>query len=88
MDKIIDSMENEIEAAITQQQIQTGHDYTNIIQRTLKSIVSMREINSLICFRLPGWSIVNLRETYTSMYNIGFFSKITNPTMILVTNVY
>ena len=28
LDKIIDSMENEIEAAITQQQIQTGHDYT------------------------------------------------------------
>ena len=52
LEEIIDSIENEIEAAITQQQIQTGHDYTNIILRTAgKSIVSMREI-----IRLPVWN--------------------------------
>ena len=34
LEKIIDSMEDEIEEAITHQNLQTDHNYTNIVLRT------------------------------------------------------
>ena len=76
LDKIIDSMENEIEAAITQQQIQTGHDYTNIILRTAgKSIVSMREIIHLSAFGYPDGALSLARNIYEHVIILAFFEN-------------
>lgn len=76
LDKIIDSMENEIEAAITQQQIQTGHDYTNIILRTAgKSIVSMKEIIHLSAFGYPDGALSLARNIYEHVIILAFFEN-------------
>lgn len=76
LEAIIDSMENEIEAAITQQQIQTGHDYTNIILRTAgKSIVSMREIIRLSAFGYPDGALSLARNIYEHVIILAFFEN-------------
>ena len=76
LEAIIDSMENEIEAAITQQQIQTGHDYTNIILRTAgKSIVSMREIIHLSAFGYPDGALSLARNIYEHVIILAFFEN-------------
>ena len=76
LEKIIDSMENEIEATITQQQIQTDHDYTNIILRTAgKSIVSMREIIHLSAFGYPDGALSLARNIYEHVIILAFFEN-------------
>ena len=76
LEEIIDSIENEIEAAITQQQIQTGHDYTNIILRTAgKSIVSMREIIRLSALGYPDGALSLARNVYEHVIILAFFQN-------------
>lgn len=76
LDKIIDSMEDEIEEAITQQKIQTDQDYTNIILRTAgKSIVSMREIIRLSTFGYPDGALSLARNIYEHVIILAFFEN-------------
>lgn len=76
LDKTIDSMENEIEEAIAQQQIRTGNDYTNIILRTAgKSIVSMREIIYLSTFGYPDGALSLARNLYEHVIILAFFEN-------------
>lgn len=76
LDKIIDSMENEIEEAIWQQQIQTGRDYTNIILRTAgKSIVSTRELIYLSAFGYPDGALSLARNIYEHVIILAFFQN-------------
>ena len=76
LDKIIDSMENEIEKAVTQQQIQTSHDHTNIILRIAgKSIVNMREIIHLSTFGYPDGALSLARNIYEHVIILAFFEN-------------
>lgn len=76
LDRIIDSMEDEIEEAITQQQIQTGRDYTNIVLRTAgKAIVSMREIIHLSAFGYPDGALSLSRNIYEQVIILAFFEQ-------------
>ena len=73
LEKIIDSMEDEIEEAITHQNLQTDHNYTNIVLRTAgKSIVGMREIIRLSAFGYPDGALSLARNIYEH-YSISFF---------------
>lgn len=76
LDKIIDSMENEIEKAITQQQIQTSQDHTNIILRIAgKSIVNMREIIHLSTFGYSDGALSLARNIYEHVIILAFFEN-------------
>ena len=76
LEAIIDSMENEIEEAITRQHLQTDHNYTNIVLRTAgKSIVSMREIIRLSALGYPDGVLSLARNIYEHVIILAFFES-------------
>ncbi len=76
LEKIIDSMEDEIEEAITHQNLQTDHNYTNIVLRTAgKSIVGMREIIRLSAFGYPDGALSLARNIYEHVIILAFFES-------------
>lgn len=76
LEKIIDSMEDEIEEAITHQNLQTDHNYTNIVLRTAgKSIVGMRGIIRLSAFGYPDGALSLARNIYEHVIVLAFFES-------------
>ena len=54
LDKILDSIEDDIEGAVDRKQVQTEHDFQNLVLRaTGKSIVDMKEILTLVACGYP-----------------------------------
>ena len=76
LDKIIDSMEDEIELAITQKQILTDRNYANIILRIAgKSVVNMREIICLSTYGYPDGALSIARNLYEQVIILAFFEN-------------
>lgn len=76
LDCLLDTVENDIEAAIKKQGIQTGDDYTNLILRMAgKTIVSMREIIQLCAVGYPDGALSIARGIYEHLIVLAFFEN-------------
>lgn len=73
---IIDSIEDDIEAAIQRKRIVTEHDYCNLVLRaTGKAVVSMREIICLVSCGYPDGALAIARNLFEQLIILEFFAE-------------
>jgi len=73
---ILNSIEDDIAAAISAKQIKTGNDYCNIVLRSAgKAIVSMREIICLVSCGYPDGALSISRNLYEQLIILAFFES-------------
>lgn len=73
---ILDSIEDDMAAAISAKQLKTGNDYCNIVLRSAgKAIVSMREIICLTSCGYPDGALSISRNLYEQLIILAFFES-------------
>ena len=74
LDKILDSIEDDIEGAVDRKQVQTEHDFQNLVLRaTGKSIVDMKEILTLVACGYPDGALSLSRNLFEQLVILLFF---------------
>ena len=74
LEAILDSIEDEISEAIQKKQLKTGNDYYNLVLHSAgKSIVTMREISTLVACGYPDGALSLSRNLYEQLVILAFF---------------